>query len=148
MNKKTRKCLFFYWKMNDKRKIHQAKKQGPPNQGSLQAYIQNFTLEAIDALVEILRTTRNESLKMGAAKVIIDKSIADIKAIELSGKDGSPIRVQLINDYLSTSGVIVSPSKGSSTGQNKVQDAGLASESEENIDSPGENSSGGTQSAP
>ena len=134
--------------MKNEKKIHEAKKQGPPNQGSLQAYIQNFTLEAIDALVNILRTTRNESLKMGAAKVIIDKSIADIKAIELSGKNGSPITIQLINDYLSTTGVVIPPPKGSSTGQNTLQSSSVAQTSTKNIDSPGESSSGGAQSAP
>ena len=82
--------------------IHEAKKGGAPNQGSLQAYIQNYTKEAIDAIVIILRTSRNESLKMGAAKLIIDKSIADKKAVELSGANGEPIKLNIIAgaDYL------------------------------------------------
>ena len=84
--------------MNEDKTTHKAKKGGPPNQGTLQSYLQNFTIEGIDAIVEILRTTRNESLRMGAAKIIIDKSIPDIKAIEISGTDGGPIEIVIVED--------------------------------------------------
>ena len=114
----------------------QAKKGGAPNQGSLQAYIQNYTKEAIDAIVNILRTTRNEALKMGAAKVIIDKSIADIKSVELSGKNGEPIKLNVIAgaDYFAwrqkvnaSSGASALPSTPT------VQDFGVAQKSEKDI---------------
>lgn len=76
----------------------EAKKGGHPNKGSLQAYIQDFTKEAIDGIVEIMRTSRNEGLKFAAQKLIIDKSIADIKAVEHSGTDGGDILVRIIKD--------------------------------------------------
>ena len=85
--------------MNESQNDHKVKKKGTiPNQGSLQAYLQNFTKEAIDGIVEILRTTRNENLRMGAAKIIIDKSIPDIKALEISGTDGRPIEIIIVED--------------------------------------------------
>lgn len=66
--------------------------EATPNKGTLQSYVQNFSIEAVDAIIEILRTTRNDALKMGAAKVIIDKSIPDLKAMEIGGVDGEPIK--------------------------------------------------------
>lgn len=115
---------------------HEAKKEGTiPNKGSLQAYLQNFTKEAIDAIVDILRNSRNENLKMGAAKLIIDKSIADLKAVELTGKDGEPIKLNVIAgaDYFawrekvaaaSAESVIpiTSEVQGSSVAQESTQD--------------------------
>ena len=85
--------------MNESQNDHKPKKKGTiPNQGSLQAYLQNFTKEGIDAIVEILRTTRNENLKMGAAKIIIDKSIPDKKAVELTGEDQGQILVKIVEE--------------------------------------------------
>lgn len=69
-----------------------------PNKGSLQAYAQNFTKEAIDCLVNIMRTTRNESLKMGAAKVLLDKGVPDLKATELSTGDNSPLLIKIVSE--------------------------------------------------
>ena len=79
-------------------KNHEAKKGGAPNKGSLQAYIQNFTKEAIDGVIKIMRTSRNEALVFGAAKLVIDKSIADIKAVELTGQDNGPILIKIVSE--------------------------------------------------
>ena len=128
--------------MNETDDTRQSKKGSTPNQGTLQSYIQNFTLEAIDAIVVILRTTKNENLRMGAAKIIIDKSIADVKAIELSGKNGEPININIVNDYLSSSGWASTAPATSPERPDEVQGAGVAPESKENIDSTGKDSTG------
>lgn len=132
--------------MNEK--TNEAKTPGPINRQGLYAYVSQYTKEAIDVLVEIMRTTRNESLKLGAAKAIIDKNLPDVKAVEITGQDGGPIRVQLINNYLSTFDGNVSTSTGSSAGQDAVQSSGVAPESKKDDDSPGESGSGGAQPAP
>ena len=116
--------------------IHEAKKGGAPNQGSLQSYIQNYTKEAIDAIVVILRTSRNESLKMGAAKLIIDKSIADKKAVELSGANGEPIKLNIIAgaDYLAwLAKSNASPAGGVVQQPPEIQGVNLAQAGEENV---------------
>lgn len=87
-----------------KNKNQEAKKGGAPNKGSLQAYIQNFTKEAIDAVIEIMRTSRNEALRFGAAKLVIDKSIADIRAVELTGENNGPITIKIISETNMTYG--------------------------------------------
>ena len=116
----------------------EAKKQGTiPNKGSLQAYIQNFTLEAIDSIVEIMRTSRNENLKMGAAKVIIDKSIADLKAVEVGGTNGQPIKLTLIggadiSEYIKSNASSTTSSTG---GLTQIQSISVAQESKENNNS-------------
>lgn len=110
------------------------KRAGPhPNKASLQAYIQDFSKEAIDGIVWIMRFSRNEQLKFAAQKLIIDKTIADVKAVEVSGKDGGPIKLNLIMgagfDYIS--GPL--PSHAASTGSDaagpaQIQGSRLAPE--------------------
>ena len=83
---------------------HEAiKGEATPNKGTLQSYVQNFTMEAVDKLVSIMRTSRNEALAMGAAKILVDKSIPDIKAVEHSGTDGGDIVIRVIKDGIPTS---------------------------------------------
>lgn len=116
--------------MAEKTTTQEAKPTGAtPSRGTLQSYIQNFTLEAIDCLVDIMRNSRNESLKVGAAKTLIDKSIPDIKAVELTGENGGPIKLNIISgaDYLSSLGTSVTASETSTTyGPAEVQSADLA----------------------
>ena len=108
----------------------EAKGKGTPNKGTLQSYIQNFTQEAIDVLVEIMRTSRNENLKMGAAKVIIDKSIADLKAMEVTGQDGEPIKITVIGGgFVPESRFINAASTASTFSATTVQSDSLAPES-------------------
>ena len=126
--------------MNEENTTQQAKTgEATPNKGTLQSYVQNFTKEAIDAIVEILRTTRNEALKMGAAKVIIDKSIPDVRAIELTGKDGQPlqlsIKLDMAGGYIPQVGGIVTTSTANFTGSAQVQGADLAQESKKDNNS-------------
>lgn len=50
------------------------------------------TPQAIDKLIELCQS-RNPSVAMGAAKVILSKVIPDLRATEFSGKDGTPLQV-------------------------------------------------------
>lgn len=130
--------------MNEEITTHEAK-EATPNQGTLQSYIQNFTKEAIDAIVEIMRTTKNESLRMGAAKTIIDKSIGDKKSVEVTGENGEPIKLTILtgNGFVPSSVFTTSPSTGSDLQLSApLQSIDLASESTEDDNS--DNGSGET----
>lgn len=113
------------------------KGESTPSKGTLQSYLQNFSKEAIDVLVEIMRTSRNENLKMGAAKVIIDKTIADLKAVEIGGVNGEPIKLNLITGAdISQFTTLIASSEGSSSyGSSQVQGIGLAQAGEEDNNS-------------
>lgn len=120
---------------------HKATKgEGTPNRGTLQSYVQNFTKESIDTLVKIMRDTsrENKSLRMGAAKALLDKSIPDVKAIEVGGVNGEPIRLNIISggDYLSTIAQFDATSdSGTAYGSTAIQGTDLAPESEKDNDS-------------
>lgn len=115
----------------------QAKKVGHPNKGSLQAYLQDFTKEAIDGLVKLMRETKQDQLKFAAFKLIIDKSIADIKAIEVTGQNGEPIKLNIIAGADFSQYRISSPSSTGSTTYRptQVQGTGVAQTGEENDNS-------------
>ncbi len=109
-----------------------AKTPGPDSRQTLYAYASQYTREAIDIIVEIMRTSRNESLKLGAANTILDKNLPDIKAIEVSGENGEPIKLNIISgaDYLSALGITAAASAtGSTGGSSEVQSVDLAPES-------------------
>lgn len=112
-------------------------KGGTPNKATLQSYIQNFTREAIDGMVEIMRNSKNPQLKFAATKLIIDKAIPDVKAIEVTGQNGEPIKLNIIAgaDFSQFKSSTAS-SEGSTTyGPTQVQDSGMASTSEKDNNS-------------
>ncbi len=52
--------------------------------------------EAIDTLVDLMRTCRVPSIKLGAAKALLDKCLPDLRAEELSASnhnDGVVVRI-------------------------------------------------------
>jgi hypothetical protein len=134
-----RRVFFYAYNMAEKTTTQKAKLPGAtPSRGTLQSYIQNFTLEAIDCLVDIMHNSRNESLKMGAAKTLIDKSIPDIKAVEITGENGGPIKLNIISgaDYVSALGASTATSTGSTPyGPAEIQSTDLAQASPQDNDS-------------
>ena len=71
---------------------------------------------AIDTLVELIKTSKNDNVKMGAAKTIINKVVPDLKSTEMKGSI-SPIQVQVLAGYVNKAlggvveGEVVAPSK-------------------------------------
>ncbi len=108
---------------------NEPKTPGPTSRQGLYAYAAQYTKEAIDVIVEIMRTSRNESLKLGAANKLLDKNLPDIKAVEISGENGEPIKFNIISgaDYISALGKITAASEASALGRSsEVQSADLA----------------------
>ena len=54
--------------------------------------------EAIELLLETMRTTRNDSIRIGAINTILNKCLPDIKAVELTGENKEAIRVRIVVD--------------------------------------------------
>ena len=70
---------------------------------NLYSLVSQYTKEAVYEIVNIMRNSNNQPLRFAAARLIIDKTIADVKAVEITGKDGGPIKFNVItgSDYLS-----------------------------------------------
>jgi hypothetical protein len=74
----------------------------PPTVSKQAAYVKvasNFN-EAIDVLIEVMRTSNNPSDRIAAAKTIINKVVPDIKANELTD-DGAKTLGGLIKLFTS-----------------------------------------------
>ncbi len=94
----------------------------------------------VDISLEKLRTlldSRNEPTVLGALKIVFERTIPAIKALEIQGKDGEPIKLNLItgadiSKYIELS----SASTGGSTYRpTPIQSSGVAQESKEDNNS-------------
>ena len=81
-----------------KNKSRQAKRERTPNKGTLLSHLQNFSLESIDYLVDTMRNSRNENLRFGAARAILDKTVPDLKATEVTGEDHGPLLIRIVSE--------------------------------------------------
>lgn len=73
-----------------------AKKGGNPKRKMLYAEAAKHAPRAIEVLVDLMNNGDNDNVRMGAAKVILQKSIPDLKAIEVSGDEGRPLGVIIL----------------------------------------------------
>lgn len=61
---------------------HEAKQRGVPNRGSLYAVAAAHSKEAIDVLYDLMMNSKNDNVRLGAAKSLLDKSLPDLKPSE------------------------------------------------------------------
>ena len=78
------------------------------SKAQLYAYVQQYSKEAVDVLLDIMRSSHNEGLKMGAAKGLLDKCIPDLRATEITGEEGGAVLVRLITEADAKSNIITS----------------------------------------
>lgn len=52
--------------------------------------------EALKVTVDLMYNAPNDSVRLGAAKTILNKVIPDLKAVEVSGEDGQNLEVVLV----------------------------------------------------
>ncbi|MDD5220003.1 MAG: hypothetical protein PHV11_05535 [Candidatus Bipolaricaulis sp.] len=104
-----------------------------PNQKGIYSKVAEHSDEILDVFFEGLKS-RNENIRFGAAKALLNKLLPDLRASEITGKDGEPFTVNIIRDYLSKSGVDAPPAS-SAEGSDEVQDTGVAQEGEKDLDS-------------
>jgi NADPH-dependent curcumin reductase CurA len=75
-----------------------AKGGGIMNRGSLYAYVSKYTKEAVDVLVDLMKNGKQESVRMGAANALLDKTIPDLKAVEMTGENSGPLIIKIVDD--------------------------------------------------
>jgi hypothetical protein len=63
--------------MNDN--SHEAKTGGVPNKGSLYAVAAAHSKEAIETLYDLMKNSKNDGIRLGAAKALINKVLPDLK---------------------------------------------------------------------
>ncbi len=119
---------------------------GTPKRDILYSEAAKYAPRAILRLVKEMDKGDNSNARVSAAKAILAKAIPDLHAQELSGPNGQPIPIVNVNrDYVSPRGWIVPTSTGSIEGSNQIQSPDLAPESQKDINSPREDSHGGSQ---
>ena len=128
---------------NSKTNAIESKRGGPVSKQGFYSLVSQYTEEAINKIVDIMRNSRNESLKFAAARSIIDKTIADVKAVEVTGANGEPlsvsIKLDLAGGYIPRVRVsemesIDAPPAGSNTGPPQIQSPSLASPGQKDND--------------
>jgi hypothetical protein len=58
------------------------KNRGVIPRSSLYSYLSKFSRSAIESLVDLMKHTSNESVKLGCIRLLLDKTIPDLKPIE------------------------------------------------------------------
>lgn len=102
--------------------INEAKKSLPSQQG-LYAKIASYSNEIIGTLYQLLQS-RNENIRLGAAKVLINKILPDLKVMELTGKDGKPFEliINAVGGFIPANvGTVPAPAGSPLQGQPPVQ---------------------------
>lgn len=65
----------------------EAKQGGVPSRIGLYAHASKYTVEAIDILYSLMTTSRNEGIKLGAARTLMDKCLPDLKAMDITTQE-------------------------------------------------------------
>ncbi len=63
-----------------------------PNRQGLYAKVAKFATLAIDSLVDLMKNSKNENIRLGAAKVLLDKCLPDVKATEIAVESTEPVQ--------------------------------------------------------
>lgn len=113
------------------------KKPGTPSESVLRQKVVPYADEIINKLLEHMRS-RNPNVSLGAANTLLKKIIPDLKALELTGENGEPIKFNILapSTYFSAIGKLDGASTASTYGRSTtVQSADLAPSSPEDNNS-------------
>ena len=69
-----------------------------PDRRGLYAKVAHHIPRAIEVLVDLMEHSHNESIRIGAAKALLDKGLPDLKAVQMGGEDGGPVEVRIVAD--------------------------------------------------
>ena len=107
--------------MNERKKRVSGKKRGVPSRDELYRKVAGKVPEAINYVVGVMKGTRRaNSVRLGAAKLLINKALPDLKVQEITGEGGGPIDVRVIKDYISEPSNINATSATGAEEQDKV----------------------------
>lgn len=73
---------------------------GVPSKQAIYTKIASNSNKIIEVLLESL-DSRNPSVRLGAAKILINKIVPDLKAVEWSTDEKKPIAIQIIKQDIS-----------------------------------------------
>lgn len=76
---------------------NEPKKGGSPSRDMLYSEAAALAPKAIKRLEELLGH-KNENVALGAVKIILAKAIPDLKAMEITGQDGQPLRFVVVTE--------------------------------------------------
>jgi len=68
----------------------------PINRQAVYSKASSYALEAIDVIVDIMRTSKNDNARLGAANKIVDKILPDLKAQEFTDEGGKSLIEKII----------------------------------------------------
>jgi hypothetical protein len=54
--------------------------------------------DALDTVIDVMKNSKNDNARLGAANTIIDKVVPDLKATEFTGENGNEILIKIL-DY-------------------------------------------------
>lgn len=75
----------------------EAKIYGVPKRSNLYARLSKYAPQAIKRVVRLLESN-NESVALGAAKVLLDKCLPDVKAITLENTNTGELKITITED--------------------------------------------------
>lgn len=67
-----------------------------PSKAVLQSLVQSHTKKAIKEIVFVMKNSKSEHLRLEAARIILNKSVPDIRSFTVSGENGNPIRYNVL----------------------------------------------------
>lgn len=71
-----------------------------PNRQGLYSQAAKYAPKAIEAIAELL-SSKNEAIRLGAAKALLDKCLPDIKTLDVYEEHQNPLEIRLVEDKLS-----------------------------------------------
>ena len=75
-------------------------KGGQISRQTLYSIAQTYSREAIETLAIMMRSAKQDSVRMGASKALLDKALPDLKAMEVTGREGEDLKliVKIVED--------------------------------------------------
>lgn len=83
--------------MLNKQSKAESKIQGVPKRTNIYARVSKYSPRAIKRLVQLLESS-NESVALGAVKVILDKVLPDLRASEPRERNEEPIEIRIVEE--------------------------------------------------
>lgn len=83
--------------MLNKQSKAESKIQGVPKRTNIYARVSKYSPRAIKRLVQLLESS-NESVALGAVKVILDKVLPDLRTSEPRERNEEPIEIRIVEE--------------------------------------------------
>lgn len=93
---------FYGWEQSKREKLNELAQRFKRETGMRVLMIMQDNAEKAATTVTELMKSRNESIKLKASQEVLDRSVGKTsQPLELSGKDGDPLKIVYVNDWRS-----------------------------------------------